>query len=175
MNFSDRKHPRLKNYDYSQSNGYFVTFCVKDMKNLLGTIHVGRDAHIPPQVNLSYTGKIAEKYILNIPKVYSFISVEKYVIMPNHIHMLMIFSPSNNNDGGMWASRPTLSTVIRSLKTMVTKEIGYSIWQNSFYDRIIQSEQEFFETWQYIEENPLRYVLKNFADYNYGNKRISLT
>jgi len=41
-----RKHPRLKNYDYSQNGCYFVTVCVKDRKNLLGTIPVGRDAHI---------------------------------------------------------------------------------------------------------------------------------
>lgn len=53
MEYPKRKHPRLKNYDYSQNGCYFVTVCVKDKKHLLGQIKVGRDAHIPPTTDLS--------------------------------------------------------------------------------------------------------------------------
>ena len=65
----------------------------------------------------------------------------------------------------MRASRPTLHTVIRSFKTMVTKDIGYSIWQDSYYDRIIEEEKGYVEAWRYIDENPLKWVLRKGEDY----------
>ena len=165
MNLPKRKHPRLKNYDYSQNGCYFVTVCVKDKKRLLGRVNVGRDAHIPPQTELSEIGKVAEKYIQNIDSVYDNVTVENYVIMPNHIHFLFLFYEEPYNNGGMRASRPTLHTVIRSFKTMVTKDIGYSIWQDSYYDRIIEEEKGYLEAWQYIDENPLKWVLRKGEDY----------
>ncbi|MBQ2973561.1 MAG: transposase [Clostridia bacterium] len=165
MNLPKRKHPRLKGYDYSQNGCYFVTVCVKDKRQLLGSVHVGRDAHIPPTVELSETGKVAEKYIQNINFVYDNISVENYVIMPNHIHFLFLFYEEPSVIGGMKASRPTLFTVIRSFKTMVTKEIGYSVWQDSYFDEIIDSENGYLEAWRYIDENPLKWTLKKGEDY----------
>ena len=77
--YPERKHPRLKNYDYSQNGCYFVTICVKDKKHLLGSVSVGRDALIPPQTVLSLIGKVAEKYILNIEKTYKSVKVWNYV------------------------------------------------------------------------------------------------
>jgi REP element-mobilizing transposase RayT len=152
-----RKHPRLKNYDYSQNGCYFVTVCVKDRKNLLGTIPVGRDAHILPSVSPSDIGAIVDKYIKNIPSVYTGIMVDSYVIMPNHVHLLITIETADQGGGGMWASRPTLHTVVRSFKTMVTKQIGHSVWQGSYYDRIIRDEKAYREAWQYIDENPLKW------------------
>lgn len=157
MELPKRKHPRLKNYDYSQNGCYFVTVCVKDRKNLLGTIPVGRDAHIPPSVFPSNIGVIVDKYIKNIPSVYTGIIVDSYVIMPNHVHLLITIETADQGGGGMWASRPTLHTVVRSFKTMVTKQIGHSIWQGSYYDRIIRDEKAYREAWQYIDENPLKW------------------
>lgn len=157
MELPKRKHPRLKNYDYSQNGCYFVTVCVKDRKNLLGTIPVGRDAHIPPSVFPSNIGVIVDKYIKNIPSVYTGIIVDSYVIMPNHVHLLITIETADQGGGGMWASRPTLHTVVRSFKTMVTKQIGHSIWQGSYYDRIIRDEKAYWEAWQYIDENPLKW------------------
>ncbi len=165
MELKTRKHPRLKNYDYSQNGCYYVTICVKGKKHLLGSVNVGRDALIPPQTNLSPIGKIAEKYILNIEKVYKNIKTENYVIMPNHIHLLLLFDSSLCDNGGMRASRPTLFTVIRSFKTMVTREIGYSIWQDSYYEEIIDNENGYLEALRYIDENPLKWTLKKGEDY----------
>ncbi len=165
MNLPKRKHPRLKEYDYSKNGCYFVTICVKNKKQLLGRINVGRDAFIPPIIELSDIGKVADKYIQNINSVYCNVSVENYVIMPNHIHILFLLYDDLSPDGGMKASRPTLFTVIRSFKTMVTKEIGFSIWQSSYYDRIIESENGYLEAWRYIEENPLKWMLKKGDDY----------
>ena len=165
MDLPKRKHPRLKGYDYSQNGCYFVTVCVKDKKHLLGKVSVGRDAPIPPQVLLSETGRVVDKYIRNIDCVYENVTVENYVIMPNHVHLLILFYEEPCDNGGMMASRPTLHTVVRSLKTMVTKEIGYSIWQDSFYDRVIDSVRSYEEVWNYIEENPYKWVIGKGEDF----------
>ena len=138
---------------------------LKDKKRLLGKVVVGRDAHIPPTVYLSEIGKVADKYIRNINSVYSNVSVENYVIMPNHIHILLLLYETPLDNGGMRASRPTLFTIIRSFKTMVTKEIGYSIWQDSYFDRIIENENGYLDAWRYIDENPLKWTLNNGDDY----------
>ena len=153
--FPKRKNLRLQNYDYSSNGLYFVTICTEEKKPILSTI-VGDDAHIvPKKVVLKPYGVIVEKYINSINKTYKNISVENYIIMPNHIHMLIFID--NFNNGTMWASSPTkLGTIVRSLKTMVTKEVGFSIWQRSYYDEIIRDEKHFQSVWNYIEYNALK-------------------
>ena len=92
----------------------------------------------------------------NVEKIF----VENYIIMPNHIHMLIFIDEYKN--GTMRASSPTkLDTIVRSLKTMVTRETGISIWQRSYYDEIIRDEKHFQYVWNYIEYNALKeYPLK---------------
>lgn len=149
--FFERKRLRLKNFDYSSNNFYFVTVCIKNKEPLLSNI-VGDDAHIvpkgdliaPKRIVLKPYGEIAEKHILRINTMYQNAYVEKYIIMPNHIHMLVFIDGYDNktvNDvGTVRAPSPTsLSTIIRTFKTMVTKEIGTPIWQRSFYDEIIKN------------------------------------
>ena len=150
----NRIHPRLKDYDYSQNGAYFVTICCKNHRCLLGDI-VGRAAHSAPQMELSSYGEVVERYIKTIP------GVVKYVIMPNHVHLIISIV---DNDGVMRASRPTqsVSTRIRSMKTLVTKSLGQSIWQTSFHDRIIRDEEEYRMIWRYIDENPLKWELDKY-------------
>ena len=155
-NFSrpTRKPTRLQNYDYSQNGCYFVTVCVKDRRPILSTI-VGGDALIAPQIRLTEIGKITEKHIQKINSVYTDVTVEKYIIMPDHMHLLLFIDGFGN--GTMKASSPTnLSTVIRSLKTFVTRDVGKSIWQRSFYDEIIKNETHFQRAWEYIQYNALK-------------------
>ena len=159
-NFSrpTRKPTRLQNYDYSQNGCYFVTVCVKDRRPILSTI-VGGDALIAPQIRLTEIGKITEKHIQKINSVYTDVTVEKYIIMPDHIHLLLFID--GLGDGTMKASSPTnLSTVIRSLKTFVTRDVGKSIWQLSFYDEIIKNETHFQRAWEYTQYNALKEYAK---------------
>ena len=72
--------------------------------------------------------------------------------MPNHIHLLIRIN------GTMWASSPTVSSLIRSFKILTTKEIGYPIFQRSFYDHIIRNENDYNEIWKYIENNPFKWL-----------------
>ena len=110
---------------------------------------VGKAALRLPQVELTEYGRITEKYIQNISVAYPHISVENYVIMPNHVHLLLLVG-----DGGQGAARPTVSAVVRSIKALVRKETGKSLFQNSFYDHILRDEQDFLIHWDYIETNP---------------------
>ena len=153
-----RRHPRLKNYDYSEYGSYFVTVCVQNRQPMLSTV-VGRDALIPPMVQLTPYGRVLDKYIQKINSVYTDVCVDKYIIMPNHFHLLIsITQPVDQQNGGMRESRPTVQTIIRSLKTMVTRETGKSIFQSSFHDHIIRDERDYLVRWQYIDDNPAKWA-----------------
>ncbi|MGM9553290.1 MAG: transposase [Faecousia sp.] len=158
-----RKPNRLPEYNYSQNGAYFVTICTGDKQNLFWNA-VGADIIRPQMENedfvlhlpLSEYGRIAEQGILNIPQCYPSVTVEKYCIMPNHIHMILSFS----HDCGRIISAPTLSRVVGQMKRWVSKQIGAGIWQKSYYERVIRNGTEYEEIWQYIQENPLKYLLK---------------
>ena len=77
--FPKRKHPRLKQYDYATPNYYFITICTKNKACIFGS---------PEKLNRC--GKIAEDGILNIEKHFVNIKVDKYVVMPNHIHLILM-------------------------------------------------------------------------------------
>jgi len=154
-----RKQIRLKDYDYSSAGMYFLTVCVNDRHEMLGKVVVD-DAHIVQQfTQLSGQGKIVQKYIENINLVYDDVLVDKYVIMPNHIHMIIVLGYTSEN-WTMWASSTTkvpISNIIRSFKVLVSKEIGFSIFQRSYHDHIIRNESEYQKIWQYIDTNPAKW------------------
>ena len=152
MQLPNRKPIRLKEFDYSTPGAYFITICTKNRKNILSDI-VGGDAHIAPKILLSKYGVICEKYIGNIKIKYPNVTVDKYIIMPNHIHLIISIH------GTMKASSPTpeIKNIIRSFKIMVTKKLGFSCWQRSYYDHIIRNENDYFEIYRYIENNPYKW------------------
>ena len=92
MEYKNRTHPRLKEWDYSRTGAYFVTVCSKDKAHIFGQVFVGRDAPGAPLARLSSMGRVVEKHILSCNDVYENISIDKYVIMPNHIHLLLTIS-----------------------------------------------------------------------------------
>ena len=146
-----RKNIRLNNYDYSNNGYYFITICTKDNQKLFWDVPVESPIAQPP---LSAIGKIVEKAIENIPNIYEPITIDKYVIMPNHIHLILVIT----NDDGRTMRVPTISTVINQMKGYVSKQIGYSIWQKLFYDHIISNKTEYLNNWQYIDDNPVKWA-----------------
>ena len=153
-----RKKNRLADYSYSQPGAYFITVCTKDHKCILSTI-VGADAHSGPQVKLTPVGKVVEKYLKTIP------GVGAYVIMPNHVHMILHISATNALNGPMWASAPTnasIPTLVRSWKILISKELNQSIWQRSYYDHIIRDERDYATKMQYIAENPAKWFYDDY-------------
>ena len=156
MDLPKRKPNRLKKYDYGKTGAYFITVCAKDRKNLFWN-NVG--AGIARPFELSEYGKIVDTAIKNIPIKYNAVSVDKYVIMPNHIHLLLQIHGGEN---GRAMPAPTVSTVIQQMKGYVTKQIGFTVWQKLFYDHIIRNENDYREIWEYIENNPIKLTEDRF-------------
>ena len=101
---------------------------------------------------LTDIGELVESAINDIPNHYPMIKLDKYVIMPNHLHLILFI----NNDGRAMRA-PTVSTVINQMKGYITKQAGYSIWQKLFYDHIIRNEEDYIRICQYIDENPAKW------------------
>lgn len=156
-----RKHPRLKGYDYSQGGAYFVTFCTKDRKCVLSDVVVGRDAlgaSITPTLHLTEIGMSVEKHLLASEEAYPGLKIEQYAIMPNHVHILFI--TDGENRGAPGASRPTalVSRMVAAIKRFSNQDAGQKLWQSSFYDHVIRDENDYLTKWNYIAANPARWV-----------------
>ena len=150
INLPKRKPTRLKDYDYSQNGAYFVTICTKGRKHLLSKI-VGEGFHALPQNILTPIGIEIEKSIHYINNNYINVTIDKYVIMPNHIHLIVIL----DNSGGH--GNPPLQNIIGQLKSYTTNKLGDTLWQRSYHDHIIRSEKDYREIWEYIDTNVLRW------------------
>ena len=146
MELPQRKKIRVGEYDYSQCGAYFVTICTQNRRPILSNI-VGDDAHIVPK----RYGQIAEKYLKNAAEI------EKYVIMPDHIHMLIRLEEQGAEKRSPQASR--IASIVRPIKTLTTKEIGEPIFQRSYYDHAIRNQRDYNEIWEYIENNPRKWML----------------
>lgn len=155
MDLPKRKNIRLHNYNYSYNGAYFITICTKNKEKLLWK-NVGANCVRPlDQLPLSKIGIVIENEIYKLNTVYENIKVDKYQIMPNHIHLIIFIYEDSN---GRTQFAPTISRIIKQFKGSITKQIGFSIWQKSFYDRIIRNEKEYQEVWSYIHNNPLKYL-----------------
>ena len=167
-----RKTIRMKNYDYSTPGAYFITICTKNREQMLSEILVGTyvpDGPCTDKINISTLtvyGKVADKYINQINNFYDNISIDKYVIMPNHIHFLIrIIGDENENmqnrctpHGPSRTSVPTKSAVsnfISTFKRFCNREFGENIWQYRSHDHIIRTQKEYDKIWEYIDMNPL--------------------
>lgn len=140
MDLPKRKNIRLNDYNYSSNGAYFITICTKNKENLLWK-NVGANCVRPlDQLPLSKIGIVIENEIYKLNTVYENIKVDKYQIMPNHIHLIIFIYEDSN---GRTQFAPTISRIIKQFKGSITKQIGFSIWQKSFYDRIIRNENEY--------------------------------
>lgn len=164
MILPERAPNRLQSFDYSQNGAYFVTICTDGMRRILSEIKNSNTVLLP-------FGTIAEQVLLEMNGFYSVISIDKYVIMPNHIHLIITISApeqpyvgddlraSRNNcgHGSPGTSTPTISQLISTFKRFCNKRYGRNIWQRSFYDHIIRSEEDYITHLQYINENPVKW------------------
>jgi REP element-mobilizing transposase RayT len=194
-----RKRNRLEGYDYGQNGVYFVTVCTKDRAALLCEIEppspVGADiirprltdiirpgltdarpqpscVHPQPPGNLprlTDAGRIVDGAINNIPGIYSCVTVDRYVIMPNHVHLILVVErrPDDGQrsggrvpgDPGRMVSAPTVtvSKIVGYMKQYVSKQIRFPLWQKSFHDHIVRDEDDYRRIAEYIENNPQRW------------------
>lgn len=141
-NLPRRKNIRLKYYNYTKEGMYFITMCIKDRVELLGKVNSFN------HMELSEEGEIVRQAINELKQVYKNIEIDEYVIMPNHIHLIIEIIEKNNL---------TISRIIQQFKWGITRKLGYSIWQKLFYEHVIRNYKEYLNIKEYIQNNVMNW------------------
>ena len=162
MELPQRKPNRLRSYDYSQNGAYFLTICTNGREKILST--VGTPLPGCPQkpcIHLQWHGEVADRIIRQMGEFYAHISVDKYVVMPDHIHFLLhIDYPDGHPRTGVPTSKTsTIAHFVGTFKRFCNREYGGNIWQPRFYDHVIRNQHDYDEIWEYIENNPRKWLL----------------
>ena len=155
--YYSRKSPRMQHYDYSNENYYFITICTHNKKCLFGR----------PEEN-NFLRKLVEQHISKIETHYQCVQLDKYVVMPNHIHMILVL-----NQG----QQVNIQQVIGQFKSGVTrtarKNTGEKqIWQRSFHDHVIRDQAGYEKIWLYIENNPIKWEEDCFYPKDSKNQNV---
>lgn len=181
-NLPNRKSLRLKRYDYASEGCYFITICTKNKQPFFGSIENGK-------VILNDIGQIAEKFWIEIPSHFKNVELDDFVIMPNHIHGILIIHnkmvgtlqseirtlqcnvPTDNKYFSEISPKAeTISTIIRSYKSICTKTINkeqteiFFAWHTRFHDHIVRNEKALNAIRKYIFENPIKWILDREND-----------
>ena len=176
-----RQSFRLKHYDYSGDGAYFVTICTWQRECLLGVIpptvgagskpaqssQPGSKPALIPSIVLNEFGKQVEFTWYDLPQHNQGIGLDAFVIMPNHVHFVVIIENSSDVAGLERAGlepAPTLSEIVRQFKTFSAKRInalranpGCPVWQRNYYERVIRDERELRLIREYIANNPTQW------------------
>ncbi len=164
MNQHSRESLRLRGWDYTSSAMYFVTICTQRGKALFGEI-------VDERLQMNVCGRIVDECWQWLADQYAFVSLDNYVIMPNHLHGV-IWLQAGRRGGSRTA--PTLrikplGRLIGAFKTVSTKRInvirgtpGKVVWQRGFYDHIIRDQRDLDRIRQYIRLNPLHWALDQY-------------
>ena len=151
MDLPKRKPTRLKNYDYSSEGAYFITICTAKKQCLLGHI-VGEGLCALPSIKLSAIGETVKNSLEYINTKYDCIKIDKFVIMPNHIHLIIAKQTGGHGDPPL-----QIFNIIGDLKSFTTHEYGKTLWQRTFHDHIIRGEEDYLKIWNYIDTNPQKW------------------
>ncbi len=162
-----RKTTRLRYADYNQNGSIFLTICTENRRCILSRI-VSEGVSDVPNIELTKYGQIADKYIHQLSDFYHDLSVESYVIMPNHIHILLRITSDlpvgTDVLGGPHAAnvpnslqKSILSRFLSTFKRFCNKECGKNIWQYRSFDHIIRDRADYEQHLRYIYENPIRW------------------
>ena len=126
MNELPRRKPiHIEDYDYSSPGSYFITICTANREKIFWSARRG-ELCSPANIPLSDIGMIVDKEIHKLDSVYHAVKIDKYCIMPDHIHLILSISADEN---GRTQFAPTISRVIKQFKGSVTKQVGRPIWQ----------------------------------------------
>ena len=156
-NFPKRKHPRLDSFDYSSAGAYFITICTQSRRCLLSRI-VGRGL-APAEIQYTVYGEIALEQLLLLEQRYPSLKIDQYVIMPNHIHAILLLEETAGD-----SQRPTIMDVVCAYKSLTTRECKKvrpvdKLFQTSFYEHVIRGREDYHEIAEYIGNNPKQWEL----------------
>lgn len=170
-----RRSTRLQGYDYAQAGAYVITVVTHERAHVFGVV---ADVMV-----LNEFGWIAEECWLAIPNHFLHVELDAHIVMPNHVHGILLLTSHADNDGvgAQHCCAPTtnpakartinvasgsIGAIVRSYKSAVTKRINTlrntpetPVWQRNYHDRIVRNERELMAFRTYIEDNPLQWAL----------------
>ena len=170
-NLHHRRSIRLRGYDYSQPGAYFITLCTQNRECLFGNV-------VDEKMILNDAGKMIEKWYFEFQKKFSVIQCDQYIIMPNHMHFIIInvgadlgVCPENTGEHNLkgehigsplrdiirWFKTMTTNEYIRNVKNNEWKPFNGKLWQRNYYQHITRNEQELKKIGDYIINNPLKW------------------
>jgi REP element-mobilizing transposase RayT len=159
MELQSRKLPRLTEYDYATPGAYFVTICSHDKQCIFGKVIMST---MPGEAYVQYSdiGRVAAKCLLEMENHYSNVKIDNWVIMPNHIHILIrIAEPEVDLQ-----KEYDIPNVVGKYKAAVTRAVRHGatqprkIWQSSYHDHIVRDEKDYKKIWEYISGNPSKWL-----------------
>jgi putative transposase len=148
-----RQSTRLDGYDYSSPDGYFVTICLENREQLLGTVLDGRMApnKLGRAVRHTWDG-LADRF----PSIL----LDAFVVMPNHVHGIVFLGANPDTKDS-----PALGSVMRAFNSLSAIECnrllgrsGTPFWQPRFHDRIVRDDKALETIRAYIENNPRNWM-----------------
>ena len=151
MTLPIRKRNRLTGFDYSTQTAYFITIAAKDRKNIFWE-NAEAKVEVEDTLPRSLAGITVEHSISEINARYPFVCIDQYVIMPNHVHILLRIQKSEKDQ-----IIPSVSTVVQQFKGYATKKAGFPLWQKSFHDHVVRGEKDYFKIREYIKNNPIQW------------------
>ena len=157
MKLPKRKATRLKGYDYSVPGAYFVTICTHNRKQLFEIENVGNDlCVVPPEQN-----EIIRKWLKETENKFDNIRIDKYVIMPNHIHVIVVITERHIGRSlqnvMQWFETMVTNDYIKGVKRGALEPFNKKLFQKSYHDHIIRNEKDYKNIWEYIDTNPLKW------------------
>lgn len=154
----NRKNMRLHGYDYGQPGGYFITFCTQGRAKILGRV-VGGGVLDAPYVQLSEYGAAVDRCIRDAAAQYGCLSIPSYVIMPNHVHMMVVVEACGAGSSGTpTPTNQTIPALISTIKRLSSYVSGSPLWQRGYYDHIVRGHDDYLEICAYIDTNPARWA-----------------
>ncbi len=160
MDLPQRKHIRLETYDYSSAGAYFVTVCTHDRRQILSSIRRG-DPCGRPQLELTEYGHIIIQCLDKVSSVYG-VSFDSFVIMPDHIHFICRWDTEQVTA----KAALTLGHVVGALKSIAANQcrkagLEEALCQRGYFEHVIRNDNDYSETLEYIESNPIRWLEKH--------------
>ena len=168
MELKYRTANRLPGYDYGVIGCYFVTLCTHHRQPIfcMEKSTVGNSLRAVPK---HAPNQIIRKWIIETQKKYKNIAIEQYVIMPDHLHLMVEINEQcpgcSVSEAMHFFKTMTTNEYIRGVKKGVLHEFDTKLWQRSYYDHVIRNQQDYDEIWQYIENNPEKWMLLHQNDF----------
>ena len=167
MELPKRKPNRLCEYDYSQNGAYFITICTQNRARLFAAeLPVGNGLRaVPDGANgFALANQIIHKWVKETEHKFPNMSIDKYVVMPDHLHFIITIKERHEGrslqNAMHYFKTMTTNEYIRGVRNGALLPFSGKLWQKSYYDHVIRNQRDYDEVWQYIDNNPKKWILE---------------